>query len=247
MRSTPTPEQQKAWEEKIQAGPFGLLVFNARGGSPLSPAQLVTELASTMLAAAVAAYLASLMVAPMMTRAIAVALLALFASLSIGASYWNCTASRRPSSPPRHLPSSWLAARRPCDRPHRAGRRRAGARASRYEEGGIDRPIGDARRCAGARADHFAGVRGRAVLQGWRPDEPRRSREPDAQRRVPRARRSTWNARRSVYVKRNGDRSYFGMLDRSRDPGGEDSAARSWTRSSRARAPPAVASWTSTS
>jgi hypothetical protein len=89
MRSTPTPEQQKAWEEKIQAGPFGLLVFNARGGSPLSPAQLVTELASTMLAAAVAAYLASLMVAPMMTRAIAVALLALFASLSIGASYWN--------------------------------------------------------------------------------------------------------------------------------------------------------------
>jgi hypothetical protein len=89
MRSTPTPEQQKAWEAKIQAGPFGLLVFNARGGSPLSPAQLVTELASTMLAAAVAAYLASLMAGPMMTRAIAVALLALFASLSVGASYWN--------------------------------------------------------------------------------------------------------------------------------------------------------------
>jgi hypothetical protein len=89
MQSTPTPEQQKAWEAKIQAGPFGLLVFNARGGSPLSPAQLVTELASTMLAAAVAAYLASLMAGPMMTRAIAVALLALFASLSVGASYWN--------------------------------------------------------------------------------------------------------------------------------------------------------------
>jgi hypothetical protein len=51
--------------------------------------QLVTELASTIVAAAVAAYLASLMAAPTMTRAIAVSLLALFASLSIGASYWN--------------------------------------------------------------------------------------------------------------------------------------------------------------
>ena len=46
-------EQQKAWEAKIQAGPFGLLVFNARGGSPLSAARTLTELASTMLAAAV--------------------------------------------------------------------------------------------------------------------------------------------------------------------------------------------------
>jgi hypothetical protein len=89
MRSTPTPEQQKAWEAKIRSGPFGLLVYNARGGSPVSPAQLITELLSTMLAAAVAAYLASLMAAPTMTRAIAVSLLALFASLSIGASYWN--------------------------------------------------------------------------------------------------------------------------------------------------------------
>jgi hypothetical protein len=89
MRATPTPEQQKAWEARITSGPFGLLVFNARGGSPLSPAQLLTELASTMLAAAVAAYLASLMAAPTVTRAIAVSLLALFASLSIGASYWN--------------------------------------------------------------------------------------------------------------------------------------------------------------
>jgi hypothetical protein len=89
MSATLTPEQQAAWQKKIEAGPFGLLVFNAMGGSPMSPAQLLTELASTILAAGVAAFLVSFMAGSMLMRATAVALLALFSSLSIGASYWN--------------------------------------------------------------------------------------------------------------------------------------------------------------
>ena len=152
------PEQQKAWEEKIQAGPFGLLVFNARGGSPLSPAQLAAELASTMLAAAVAAYLASLMVAPMMTRAIAVALLALFASLSIGASYWNCTASRRPSSPPRHLPSSLAGCSAVLRSPASCRPPARRPRASRYEEEALTVRSATPDDAPALARDHFAGA-----------------------------------------------------------------------------------------
>jgi hypothetical protein len=89
MSRTLTPEEQQAWEAKLRSGPVGLLVINTQGAEAFSPRQLAIELASAILAAGVAAYLLSLVGAPYLTRVVAVALLAVFASLSISASYWN--------------------------------------------------------------------------------------------------------------------------------------------------------------
>jgi hypothetical protein len=75
-------------QEKLRRGPFGILVYTAGGIEPLSPRQLVSELVANVLAAAVAAVLLSIMVAPYVARAFYVALLALFAFLSISASQW---------------------------------------------------------------------------------------------------------------------------------------------------------------
>lgn len=89
MSRTLTPEEQRAWEARLRSGPVGLLVINTQGTEPLSPRQLAIELASGILAAGVAAYLVSLITAPYLTRVVAVALLAVYASLSLSASYWN--------------------------------------------------------------------------------------------------------------------------------------------------------------
>lgn len=84
-----TPEEYQAWEAKIKAGPVGLVVYTATGTNPLSPRQLVNELLSSILAAGVAAFLVSLMPVPYGRRVVAVALLPVFASISLSVSYWN--------------------------------------------------------------------------------------------------------------------------------------------------------------
>jgi hypothetical protein len=89
MRSSPTPEQQQEWQSKIAAGPYGLLIYNARGGSPMSAAQLMTELLSNIVAAGIAAFLVGMIAGTPMQRATAVTLFALFASISLSVSYWN--------------------------------------------------------------------------------------------------------------------------------------------------------------
>ncbi|MGH9312706.1 MAG: hypothetical protein ACRD1S_05860 [Vicinamibacterales bacterium] len=84
-----TPEQQMARHmEKLQAGPVGLLAYTAGPGEAMSPRQLLSELATSILAAGVAAFLVSMMVGSLGQRAIAVSLLALFATFSVTASYW---------------------------------------------------------------------------------------------------------------------------------------------------------------
>ncbi len=83
-----TAEEKKAWEAKLRSGPTGLMVYNARGGEALSPRQLIAELVTNVLAAAVAAILLSFMAAPYITKAVSTALLALFAFLSLSASHW---------------------------------------------------------------------------------------------------------------------------------------------------------------
>ena len=87
MSHKPTPEEQKAWEAKVQAGPTGILVYSERGEA-MSPRQLGSEFLSNVLAALVAAWIASLLAAPYGRRVLAIALLGLFAWLSLTVSYW---------------------------------------------------------------------------------------------------------------------------------------------------------------
>jgi hypothetical protein len=86
--SRPTEEQMAAHLEKLKAGPVGLLAYTAGPGEAMSPRQLLSELGTSMLAAAVAAFIVSLIAGSLVQRAVVVALLALFATLSVTASYW---------------------------------------------------------------------------------------------------------------------------------------------------------------
>jgi hypothetical protein len=85
--SRPTEEQMAAHMEKIQAGPVGLLAYSAGPGEAMSPRQLLSELGTNILAAGVAAFIVSLIIGSLVQRAVVVALLALFATLSVTASY----------------------------------------------------------------------------------------------------------------------------------------------------------------
>jgi hypothetical protein len=88
MSHKPTHEEEKAWEEKIQAGPTGLLIITTGPGAAMTPRQLVSELVTNIVGAYIAAILAAMMVGTMMKRAFAIALLALFATVSLSLSYW---------------------------------------------------------------------------------------------------------------------------------------------------------------
>jgi len=81
-------EQQAAWVTKIQTGPSGLLVYRPQGGEAMSPRQLGSELLTDILAAALVAFVASLLAGPYARRVLAIALLGLFACVSILFSYW---------------------------------------------------------------------------------------------------------------------------------------------------------------
>jgi hypothetical protein len=85
--SLPTEEQMAAHLKKLEAGPVGLLAYTAGPGEALSPRQLLSELGANMLAAGVAAFLISLIPGSLLLRAAAASLLALFATLSVTASY----------------------------------------------------------------------------------------------------------------------------------------------------------------
>lgn len=88
MKRKPTPEEQKAWEAKIQAGPSGLLIIRKGPGEAMSPRQLGGELASNIIAALVASILVSMMIGSWFKRAFAVALFGVFGVVSILVSYW---------------------------------------------------------------------------------------------------------------------------------------------------------------
>jgi|ERR1041385_6724826 hypothetical protein len=88
MSHKPTEAEQKAWEARIQAGPTGLLVITTGPGSAMTPRQLILELVTNIIGAYIAAILAAMMVGTTMRRACAIALLAIFASVSLSLSYW---------------------------------------------------------------------------------------------------------------------------------------------------------------
>ena len=87
MSRHPTPEEQKAWEEKMKAGPSGLLIVN-KGNGGMTPQRLISEVVTNILAALVAAILVSLMIGGYVKRALAVALFGVFGVLSLLLSYW---------------------------------------------------------------------------------------------------------------------------------------------------------------
>lgn len=88
MSGDVSEEEQEAWAARLRSGPRGLLLYHPEGTEPMSPRQLVSELVSNVLAAAVAAFLASLMAAAYGRRVLAVMLFGLFGWLSLLVSFW---------------------------------------------------------------------------------------------------------------------------------------------------------------
>lgn len=84
-----TAEQRSAWEAKLKAGPYGLLLYHPNGGEAISPKQLLIEFLSTVLCGLIAAFVLASTVGTFGSRAITVALLGLFAWLAISISQWN--------------------------------------------------------------------------------------------------------------------------------------------------------------
>ncbi|MFO0908634.1 MAG: hypothetical protein U0794_09770 [Isosphaeraceae bacterium] len=86
-----TPSEERAWQDRMKAGPTGLLVIRREGGDALSPGQLLTELASNIAAATVVAILLG-MTQPnlgFLARVLFVVLIALTGWLSSMVSFWN--------------------------------------------------------------------------------------------------------------------------------------------------------------
>ena len=88
MKKPPSAEERKAFEEKMKAGPSGLLIITKSGGATMSGQTLGSEFASNVVAALIAAILVSFMIGSWFKRAFAVALLGAFGIISLVVSYW---------------------------------------------------------------------------------------------------------------------------------------------------------------
>jgi hypothetical protein len=89
MAGTATEEELKQWEAKLSEGPRALVVYNTGGTKPMSVRQLLTEFASNIGAALLAAFIAIRVAGGYFSRLLAVALMGPITWLSISASYWN--------------------------------------------------------------------------------------------------------------------------------------------------------------
>ena len=78
-----------AWEARYRTGPTGMLIYHPTGETAVSPKKLLIQLLSNLLAAAIVAFVVSLMLAPYWQRVLAIALLGGFACLTISTIYWN--------------------------------------------------------------------------------------------------------------------------------------------------------------
>jgi hypothetical protein len=89
MTGEMTKEQEQAWQAKYEAGPTGVLIYHPSGSTVYAPSQLLTELASDI----VAVFLALLIVAPLggtyLKRVMITTLFGVIAWLAISISYWN--------------------------------------------------------------------------------------------------------------------------------------------------------------
>jgi len=87
-----TQEQEQAWQQKYMSGPAGIMIYQPRGGLPLSPAQLLTECGKDIVIALVLAVLMAHAL-PGLTgfsaRVLFVTLVGVVAGLETNVSYWN--------------------------------------------------------------------------------------------------------------------------------------------------------------
>ncbi len=83
-----TPEQEAAWTEKHRNGPTGLLVYRPKGGEPMPPSMLISELVSNLLGALIMAVIAAALVGSYIKRALLLSLFGLFAWFAISVSSW---------------------------------------------------------------------------------------------------------------------------------------------------------------
>jgi hypothetical protein len=88
MSHRPTAEEQKAFNQKVKAGPSGLLIIKKSNGATMDGSTLGSQFAATVVAALIAAILVSFMIGAWLKRAFAVALFAVFAVVSLLVSYW---------------------------------------------------------------------------------------------------------------------------------------------------------------
>ena len=88
VEKSPTPEQQKAWEAKLVAGPYGIMAYTATGSAAMAPKQLISEFLADVVAAFIAACIIAMIAAPYIKRVSIVALLGVFGWVSLLLSYW---------------------------------------------------------------------------------------------------------------------------------------------------------------
>lgn len=89
MTGKATPEEEEEWKSKLARGPWGLLIYHAEGGQPMSVSQLATELLSNIAAALLAAFIAIRVAGTYVSRVVTVALVGPLTWISISVSYWN--------------------------------------------------------------------------------------------------------------------------------------------------------------
>jgi len=84
-----TEEEMKAWEEKYQQGPRGVLVFDPTGDAAMSPAMLGTEFVSNFLACLIAACILARIATGRFERGLIAGGFGVLGWLSIEVSFWN--------------------------------------------------------------------------------------------------------------------------------------------------------------
>jgi len=89
MTKTLSESEQEAYAAKIKQGPTGVLVIHPEGGEAMSPRQLLTELASNVAAALLAAVVLTQVRSGYMGRLLVVTIMGVFGFVSISVSYWN--------------------------------------------------------------------------------------------------------------------------------------------------------------
>lgn len=82
-----TEQMQKEWEEKLRAGPRGVVIYQPEGLQSMSSV-LLPEFASNVASSLIAAIILSLIQAPLARRALLCGMMGVFAWLSIEVSNW---------------------------------------------------------------------------------------------------------------------------------------------------------------
>jgi hypothetical protein len=87
--ATASAEENAAWERRFAAGPTGMILFHPDGGTAVSPRKLAIQFIGGLVAATIAAYLASRSIGSWLTRALGIALMGAFGAASLGSIAWN--------------------------------------------------------------------------------------------------------------------------------------------------------------